>query len=179
MVDSQPAIRLLAESDSLEELTELLHRGYAPLLAAGFRYLGSHQDVATTQRRASKGECYVVLDGARIVGTIVLIPKSARFNYTAWYDRDDVCVITQLAIEPELQRRGLGSRLLDLVEARAQSQGASEIALDTAEGASHLIALYATRGYRHVGYEQWKHTNYRSVILSKALRPEDQGSSPA
>jgi GNAT superfamily N-acetyltransferase len=78
--------------------------------------------------------------------------------------------LTQLGIEPSLQRRGLGSRLINFVEQRAADLGATEIALHTAEPAAQLIALYEARGYRLVGHEQWKHTNYRSVILSKSLR---------
>jgi len=49
------------------------------------------------------------------------------------------------------------------------------VAVDTAEGAAHLITFYRARGYRQVAYAQWDHTNYRSVILSKRLKPE--GSS--
>jgi hypothetical protein len=40
------AIREIDDGDSFEELTELLHRAYAPLAAAGFRYLATHQDDA-------------------------------------------------------------------------------------------------------------------------------------
>jgi hypothetical protein len=32
-----------------------------------------------------------------------------------------------------------------------------------------LVELYLRRGYRRVGMEQWEHTNYRSVLLSKRL----------
>ncbi len=74
--DGELEIRLLANTDSLDELTALLHRAYASLAARGWRY-----------------------------------------------------------IEPSLQRRWLGSRLMDFVEQRAADLGATEIALDTAEPA--------------------------------------------
>lgn len=45
-----------------------------------------------------------------------------------------------------------------------------ELALDTAEQAQHLIALYAGFGYRHVGFVQWPGKVYRSFVLSKALQ---------
>src|SRR6187549_1812688 len=97
-------IRLIEDGDSLETLTDLLNRAYAPLAAMGFRYLATHQDVSTTRRRTAKGECYLVLEGAVIVGTILLIPPSARAPYCAWYDREDVAVLSQFAVEPQLQR---------------------------------------------------------------------------
>ncbi len=44
-----------------------------------------------------------------------------------------------------------------------------EIACDTAEPAIELIKFYTKRGYREIGYYQWGHAVYRSVILSKVL----------
>jgi GNAT superfamily N-acetyltransferase len=164
-------IRLLAGSDSLELLTELLHRAYASLAALGFNYTATNQDVETTHSRIAGGECYVVADAERIVATMLLRPPAMRTPHCAWYDRPDVAVVGQLGVEPALQRQGLGGRLIRFGEERARSLGATEVALDTAEGASHLIQLYTARGYRRVGLEQWKHANYRSVILSKTLTP--------
>jgi len=81
-------------------------------------------------------------------------------------------VLSQFAVEPQLQRRGWGSLLIRHLEARAAQLGAAELSIDTSEGAKHLIALYERRGYRHVGFAQWTHTNFRSVLLSKRLIPE-------
>lgn len=71
---------------------------------------------------------------------------------------------------PRHQRRGWGSELVRHLEAGARELGADELSIDTSEGATHLIALYERRGYRHIGYAQWEHTNYRGVLLSKRLR---------
>ena len=168
-------VRLIEDGDSFEVLTELLHRAYAPLAAMGFRYLATHQDVTTTRRRTSKGECYLMFRGTRMVGTILLIPPSTRAPYCTWYDRQDVAVLSQFAVEPQLQRHGLGGQLLALTERRASVLGAAEVAVDTADGAAHLIAFYSARGYRQIGCAQWDHTNYRSIILSKRLKTEGSG----
>jgi GNAT superfamily N-acetyltransferase len=162
-------VRLLAEGDSFQEVTDLLHRAYASLAAQGLRYTAAHQDVQVTRRRAAKGECYVAVEGDRLIGTVTLAPPLARSSDCEWYDRPDVAVLGQFAIEPERQGRGLGSRLLLFGEARAKELGAAEVSVDTAEGAAHLIRFYQKRGYREVGHAQWKTTNYRSVILSKRV----------
>ncbi|MBW1796697.1 MAG: GNAT family N-acetyltransferase, partial [Deltaproteobacteria bacterium] len=47
--------------------------------------------------------------------------------------------------------------------------GASELALDTAEQATHLINWYERLGYRFIEYVDWDVTNYRSVIMSKRV----------
>lgn len=102
-------VRLLRESDSFEALTALLHRAYASLAAMGFRYRATYQDAATTQERAGRGECYLAFQDDRLVGTILLVPPLARAPHCSWYDRDDVSIVSQFAVEPDLQGRGLGA----------------------------------------------------------------------
>jgi len=55
------------------------------------------------------------------------------------------------------------------------SSGATELALDTSEGADHLIAWYERKGFRFVEYAQWKGKSYRSVIMSKMLQQSSSG----
>ena len=163
-------IRLLRPADPIPELTRLLHRAYARLAAMGLRYMATHQSDAVTRERAGQGECWVAVapDGA-LAGTILFRP-AARTSGSPWLDRPEVASLAQFAVAPERQGGGLGARLMDLAERRAAETGAEEIALDTAEPAEHLVALYARRGYRFVEHAQWGHTNYRSVIMSKRVR---------
>lgn len=162
-------IRRLDDRDSLADLTALLHRAYARLAAMGFNYKATNQDVELTRTRVGQGECYLLLLGERLVGTILCHSPLQHAAHCEWYDRQDVAVLSQFAIEPELQGAGLGSRLLSFAEARAAELGAAEASVDTAEGATHLVAFYEARGYRRIGYAQWSHANYRSVLLSKRL----------
>lgn len=154
----------------MEELTELLHRAYARLGAMGLNYTATDQDAATTARRAARGECWVAVREGRVVGTITFhSPERARGS--PWLDRPDVACFHQFGVEPELQGSGIGGRLLDLAERRAAESGAAEIALDTAEPATHLVALYGRRGYRIVEKAQWRGKRYVSVIMSKPVAP--------
>jgi GNAT superfamily N-acetyltransferase len=164
----EPLIRRLCSEDSLEELTDLLHRAYAGLAAMGFRYVATHQDVEITSRRVTEAECYVAELGHRVVGTIAF-KDAGTAKGCPWYDRPDVASFHQFAVEPTLRMRGIGRRLMETAERRAGETGAAEIAIDTAEGASHLIEMYDRRGYRFIEYAQWDTTNYRSVIMSRRL----------
>lgn len=161
-------LRRLRPEDSVEELTNLLHRAYAPLAQAGFRFHASWQDADVTRRRADEGECWVLeLDG-RIVGCGTLrLPGSDKG--TPWYEQPGVAVVGQFAVEPSLQRRGLGTALLVHLERRARAVGAEHVALDTAEGATHLVDYYGRLGYGFVEHAQWDLANYRSVVLSKPI----------
>ena len=144
-------IRQFSNKDSLEELTDLIHRAYRQLADLGFRYWGTHQSIDDTKKRVSNGECYIIINEKKIIGTILLTSPDKKVGHS-WYDRDDVSTFHQLAIDPCYQKRGYGTKLLDLIEKRAAEQGATELACDTAEGATHLIDIYLERGYRQVGW---------------------------
>jgi GNAT superfamily N-acetyltransferase len=68
-----------------------------------------------------------------------------------------------------LQRGGIGGRLVAHLEAKARELGSTCLALDTAEGATHLVQWYERLGFRFVQHAQWDVTNYRSVVMSKSL----------
>lgn len=161
-------VRRLLPADSIPDLTRLLHRAYARLAAMGLRYMATHQSDAVTQERVGQGECYVAMSDGVLVATI-MFKMADRTGGSPWLDRPEVASFGQFAVAPELQALGLGARLMDLVEARAAATGTEEIALDTAEPATHLVAWYGRRGYRLIEHVQWGHTNYRSVIMSKRI----------
>ena len=165
-------IRLFSEQDNIEELTKLLNKAYKPLSEKGFRYLGSYQDAAKTKERIESGECFVAVMDNIIIGTI-LYRSPTKAKGTEWTNQPFVASFGQFAVEPEFQQHGIGGKLITLVEERAKQDGAKEISLDTAEGATDLINYYSKKGYRFVGYTQWEITNYRSVLLSKNLEREE------
>ena len=152
----------------MRELTDLLHRAYGPLAQAGFRFLASWQDEEVTRRRVEGTECWVAERDGRIIGTATLRPPGCSKG-TPWYERPDVAVIGQFAVEPACQGSGLGTALMKHLEARARAIGMAHVAVDTAEGATRLIRYYEGLGYRLVERVQWDVTNYRSVVLSKSL----------
>jgi GNAT superfamily N-acetyltransferase len=163
-----PVIREHRPSDSVPEITALLHDAYAELARLGFRYLATHQPEEVTARRLARGFPLVAeLDG-RMVGTVTLYP-SRPDHPVEWYRRPEVCHFGQFGVRPELQRQGIGLALLRAVEENARARGAAEIACDTAEGAAHLRAWYEREGYRFIQTMDWPETNYLSVVLSKGL----------
>jgi GNAT superfamily N-acetyltransferase len=147
----------------------MLHDAYAPLAAAGMRYVAAYQDTATMRERTERGETIVATDGD-VIG-IVTLADVARTTGTPFYDRPDVAMFGQYAVRPSHQRRGIGSQLVNLVEERAREKGVRYLALDTAEQALHLIEMYKAMGFEHIEHAQWKKTNYRSVIMGKRIIP--------
>jgi len=162
-------IRQLDAGDSVGELTALLHRSYKRLLDMGLKYLATWQSEDITKQRVDKGTCFVAVVDGRIAGTITYY-RSDPWAGIKWLDLPHVAVVGQFAVEPELQCSGIGSALLARAEEVAATDGATEVALTTAELAAHLIAYYKNRGYRVVEWSDATQPDYRSVVMSKTLR---------
>jgi GNAT superfamily N-acetyltransferase len=161
-------IREWKPSDSLGELTHMLHAAYAELAAMGFNYTAVDQTEDVTRQRIEHGTCFVAESAGRLLGTVTYKPPGIN-SACAHYKAPFVATIGQFAVLPPFQGHGLGSKLLAAAEDLARNEGAAELALDTAEGAAHLMEWYQKRGYRFIEYAQWEGKTYRSVILSKSM----------
>jgi len=124
--------------------------------------------VEYTRNYFKKGECYILKSEEKLAGTV--------FYYTSMWDdapeifkENDSVLIGKFAVEPELQKLGLGSMLMDFVESRARANNKKHVVLDTSEKAFHLIDYYNKRGYEYKHHWQWPDVNYKSVVLSKEL----------
>ena len=170
-----PTLRPLRDTDSLVELTALLHAAYASLAAQGWNFTAVDQTVEVTRQRLAGAQAFVAERDGRLVGTIAVRgPKPAGEAYIgdappALYTTPGTAILAQLGVHPDCRGLGLGERLIDTAEAWAREQGFSQIALDTAEPATALRRRYERRGYATVGRVQWQGKTYASVLMAKAL----------
>jgi GNAT superfamily N-acetyltransferase len=172
---SRVAVRRYMIDDPIGEITQLLHRAYAPQVAMGLRPLAGRQDDKTTLDRVMNSECYLALLGEEdgparppIVG-IILLNEHERVAFPEFFLRPEVSHFAMFGVEPDLQGAGIGRLLLERCEDRARELGSTELALSMAEPDTNLRAYYDKRGYRFIEHWQWPYTNYRSCILSKRL----------
>jgi ribosomal protein S18 acetylase RimI-like enzyme len=143
-------------------LRRLVNAAYRELADRGLNFTGTYQDEATTRERLRDAEVFLLCDGDELRASICLRVLPA--------DGERLCLyINQLAVHPEHKRRGLGTQLLDLAEARATERGLDTLRLDTAIPAAHLVSLYAARGYVVVDEVQWEGKTYRSYVMEKRL----------
>jgi GNAT superfamily N-acetyltransferase len=176
-------VRRLAPTDSISEITALLHRAYAKQMAMGLSPLAGRQDDKITRQRVFSGECWVAIDHIaqpdpeggvlphadhKIVG-VILYHEIEDAEGPPWFHRRDVAWFSQFAVDPDYQGAGLGGMLLATVERRAREDSAAELACSMAEPDVDLMNYYLRRGYRLVEHWQWPYTNYRSAILSKGV----------
>jgi len=169
-------IRRWCASDSIDALTDLLHRAYAQLGAMGLNYTAVNQTLEVTADRIRDGVCFIAIQGEQIVGTVLVKPTHAR-SECEFFMRTGVASLHQFGVDPALQGTGIGAALMDRAEGWAAAEGYAELALDTAEPATHLVGKYARRGYRPVGWVQWPGKVYRSVVMSKLVLADAAASS--
>lgn len=168
-------IRPLLPSDSLADLTRLLHVAYASLAAQGWNFTAVDQPVDVTRERLAGAQGFVAEQAGRFVGTVAVRgPKPAGETYIAdppppLYTTPGTAILSQLAVHPDCRGQGVGEQLLDAAEAWAREQGFAQLALDTAEPAIALRRRYERRGYTTVGSVQWQGKTYESVLMCKPL----------
>jgi GNAT superfamily N-acetyltransferase len=141
-------VRPISEADSITEITDLLHQAYKVLGDMGLNYTAVSQDSKTTAERLGQGMSFVGVCNDKIIATITVRPPKATGG-SPFLDRNNVASFGQFAVHPGYQRKGFGSVLIKRAEACARDWRADELALDTAESATHLIEYYSHRGYRY------------------------------
>ena len=151
----------------MQELVDLLHRAYKQLADMGLYFVACNITEDEMKFFVDNGECFVAECDGKIIGTILLYPKGK--HNPEFYLREDVAVFGKFAVEPGLQKNGIGDMMMKYIEDYVKARGYNEIACDTAEQAHHLIDYYNKRGYKFVDYQKWNRTNYRSVIMSKRV----------
>ena len=89
------------------------------------------------------GEFYVGVIDRRIVAMGAL----RRLTDT----RAEIC---RMRVHPELQRRGLGTRILSMLEERARELGFRTLTLDTTVGQVAAMSMYMKSGYEEVARDR-------------------------
>ncbi|OAB63727.1 hypothetical protein AY599_04675 [Leptolyngbya valderiana BDU 20041] len=176
------SVRPLLATDPIAPITALLHRAYQSQRDRGMDPLAGRQSVEITRQRCYRGQTFLALTPAggapssrlaeRLLGAI-LFQEREDAAFPPWFLRKDVTHFSQFAVEPTLQRGGVGSALLNRVEQETLALGATELALSMAEPDAPLREYYERRGYRVVQTWQWPYTNYLSLIMSKTLQPRE------
>jgi GNAT superfamily N-acetyltransferase len=80
-----------------------------------------------------KGTLYKLEDENGIAGIIVLSPEQDKeYEPVEWEDKNGKpIVIHRLAVQPELQRKGIATRLMTFAEEFAEVNGYTSIRIDT------------------------------------------------
>lgn len=163
-------VRPFQASEDLGALTGLLHRAYAPQVAAGLEPLAGRQARETTAARIAQSLCLVAeaSGSSRPVGVILLGEHEDAVG-PPLFAEPGVEHFSMFAIDPAAQGLGVGAQLLLEAERCAVGNGSHTLACTMAGPDVALRDWYLRRGYATAGVWRWPYTNYESVILAKRL----------
>jgi GNAT superfamily N-acetyltransferase len=159
-------IRTLSLDEDYSQLTAVIHRAYAKLGAMGLNYTAVDQSIETTRKRCAFGTCFIAQRDDQLIGTITVAGPEPQHECVQY---QTIAHAHQFAVDPAAQGKGVGKALMLAAEQWVAAQGLLAIAVDTAEQATHLIALYNRWGYQTIGLTQWPGKVYRSVVMHKSL----------
>jgi len=171
IAQSPVSTRRFMTGDSIEDITELLHRAYARQRETGLAPLAGRQDSTCTLDRILNSESYLAFaDEAQtqIVG-VILFNEHEQAAFPEFFLRAGVAHFAMFAVDPLAQAAGIGAKLLELCENRALEIGSTHLSLSMAKPDKALLRYYKRRGYVHVQDWQWPYTNYVSLILAKEI----------
>jgi GNAT superfamily N-acetyltransferase len=139
-----------ADAEAVAQLVRAAYEHYVPRI--GRPPVPMTLDYA---RVVAAGDTWLAEHGGRLLGVLVLV----QF--------DDHLLVENLAVLPEAQGAGTGSRLLRYAEDVARSRGLREVRLYTHELMTENRAFYPRRGYRetHVSGE----APWRRAFFAKSL----------
>jgi len=147
-VTLRPACR-----DDAAAMRELAEAAYQPYVARiGRRPAPMTVDYALI---AGSGSAWVAEERGRLVGLLVLEPA------------EDHLLLDNVAVDPDAQGVGVGSRLLRLAEEQAEAQGLNEVGLYTNEAMTENLTYYPRHGYRET--HRATQDGYRRVFFTKAV----------
>ena len=128
---------------SYSKYVERLGREPAPML----------EDYAALLRA---GEVWVLAEGGEVLGVLVI--RSA----------EDHMFLSNVAVAPGHQGRGLGRELVAFAEKQATAYGLPEVRLYTSEKIRENLAVYARLGFEETG--RGPDGGYRRVFMRRRLR---------
>lgn len=134
-------------------MRELAGAAYQPYVARiGCRPAPMTADYALI---AGSGSAWVAEQRGHLIGLLVL--ESA----------EDHLLLDNVAVDPNAQGLGVGSRLLRLAEEQARARGLTEVRLYTNAAMTENLTYYPRHGYRET--HRATQDGYRRVFFTKAV----------
>jgi ribosomal protein S18 acetylase RimI-like enzyme len=137
MSEPSPRRATIADATALNALARAAYAIYVPVIGR------EPQPMATDWQTLFAQQEIWIVDG----------PSGPLASLALEVEPDHV-VIWSVAVAPEHQRKGLGSRLLDFAEARSRELKRPEIRLFTNAKMARNIALYRSLGYAETRREE-------------------------
>jgi ribosomal protein S18 acetylase RimI-like enzyme len=148
--------RLHAEQiDSLEKLWLTLHHHHQAVGAALSPYVDDAQ--SWKKRREFYLDCFAepgsfawgAYAGKTLVGyALVRVERASTMWKDTWVADDTTAEIESLIVDPAHRGTGIGTRLMDAIDAELARLGVTDVVVGALPGNSQVLELYRRRGFK-------------------------------
>ena len=169
----------LADAAAIADLVNQAYR------AEAFFVDGNRTSAAEISELLDEGE-FLVIDGPRGLAGSIFVDA---YGATATEVSSDVAStevtrsavkhskISMVSVDPEMQRLGIGRRLVAIAEALSSALGCDAVTLDVVSAREDLLRWYRGLGYREVGAAPYLHRPTKMpchfVLFEKSLPVRD------
>lgn len=100
-------------------------------------------------------------------------------GYAAVAVAGDVADLLRIGVDPEVQRTGVASLLLDAAVAAARERGADRLLLEVSDASQAAVAFYAARGFTQIDARPaYYRDRSAALVLRRGLGPACGGRTP-
>lgn len=116
-----------------------------------------------------KNTLYIAEENKRIIAIYTINQQCDDEYYDFVWDNPDesACILHRLCVSPDMQNKGIASKLLSHIEHQVREKGYSSIRLDVFSDNPYALKLYEKNNYKQRGYADWR--KGRFYLLEKKL----------
>jgi GNAT superfamily N-acetyltransferase len=140
-------LSLASESDA-EEIADLRNKVGADLAEKSGSSAGSRTTAKGVLYHRRLGQILIARYKGRIVGSLVLLKKKPwAIDVSYFTPVQSQLYLISMNVDPALQRKGIGSKLIEYAKTVAKAGGYKAIRLDAFEAAPWAVAFYPSCGF--------------------------------
>jgi ribosomal protein S18 acetylase RimI-like enzyme len=144
-----------AVTADLNEIMVIIKQAQDYLKNAGInQWQNNYPNIEVMNRDIENKNCYVLVDGDIIVGTVTVIfgvEKSYEYIDGKWLSDLDYAVVHRIAVRAEYKGKGLASVMMRNVEHMCLEKGIHSIKVDTHEDNRSMQRLLQKSGFVYCG----------------------------
>lgn len=169
-------IRIVSKPDSVsyEDIHNLLYLAHENNRKNGLHIKTA--DMTGDELKAhvgAEGECYVALDGDRLVGVTAVRIVERNYHFAKGRVADQILI----AVHPDYVGKHISSHLHNEVVQFCKKNGLTRIEIRTAEKNQKMQSIELRWGFSYVNFVHYSNLDHNTVVLMKWLDNKQRPSS--
>ena len=164
--------RLQDSSYSYKDVVDLLHEAFLERLEQGLKYTCSTMTEEQFRSKTTNGIVYVAIDDETgLCGTATLTIKTDKNGIKYGYYENN-------GIRSDMKGQGIGTMLCIFREKESRKNGCDYLLSDTSTKAKSAVKYHLRNGFKIIGLESYRSTNYWSYVFRRQLIPSKKWDNP-